>query len=217
MNIADNAGDDYFFASTAAVGGVGGTGGNYEMFEYPAGSTAATVPNQYAISPSIFPAKDNIAHGAIDAGGDFWLTTETSYQIAKVTNTGTEVWSKTFAQSPEFVAIDNNGTGWIPGNNADEIYKITSAGGLTTLTSGGTGAALVYPFGAAVDGNGNVWITNRCGPQNVCGNYANSRTLVRSTARARSPRERSTTPSRLQPTTCPKQSMRTQPPPSSRP
>ena len=178
VNIADNAGDDYFFASTAAVGGVGGTGGNFEMFEYPTGSTAATVPNQYSISPSIFPAGDNIAHGALDASGDFWLTTETSYQIAKVTNTGTKVWSKTVGQQPEFVAIDNNGTGWIPGYEADEVYQITTGGTSTTLTSGSTGAALVYPFGAAVDGNGNVWITNRCGPGNDCGTYANSRTLV---------------------------------------
>jgi hypothetical protein len=178
VNIADNAGDDYFFASTAAVGGVGGTGGDYEMFEYPAGSTSATIPNQYSISPSTFPAGDNIAHGALDANGDFWLTTETSFQIAKVTNTGTKVWSKTVNQQPEFVAIDNNGTGWIPGYEADEIYQITSAGTSTTLTSGSTGAALVFPFGSAVDGNGNVWITNRCGPNNDCGNTTNSRTLV---------------------------------------
>ncbi len=96
------------------------------MFEYPAGSTSATVPNQYSISPSTFPAGDNIAHGALDAGGNFWLTTESSYQIAKVTNTGTKVWSTTVGQQPEFVAIDNGGTGWIPGYQADEIYKITS-------------------------------------------------------------------------------------------
>jgi len=172
VNIADNAGDDFFFAQTSA------TAPNYQMFEYPAGSTATTIPNQYSISPSIFPSGDNIAHGAIDASGDFWLTTESSYQIARVTNTGTKVWSKTVAQQPEFVAIDNNGTGWIPGYEADEVYEITSGGTMTTLTSASTGAALVYPFGSAVDGNGNIWITNRCGPGNVCGNYTNSRTLV---------------------------------------
>jgi hypothetical protein len=172
VNIADNAGDDFFFASTAT------TGGNFQMFEYPVGSTPATTPTQFSISPSTFPAGDNIAHGAIDANGDFWLTTETSFQIAKLTNTGTKVWSKTVNQQPEFPAIDNNGTGWIPGYEADEVYKITSAGTQTTLTSASTGAALVFPFGAAVDGNGNVWITNRCGPGNVCGNVANSRTLV---------------------------------------
>jgi hypothetical protein len=172
VNIADNAGDDYFFASTS------GANGPFEMFEYPAGSTSTTTPNQYSISPSIFPSGDNIAHGALDASGDFWLTTESSYQIAKVTNTGTEVWSKKVGQQPEFVAIDNNGTGWVPGYEADEVYQVTSGGTLTTLTSGTTGAAFVYPFGSAVDGNGNVWITNRCGPGNVCGTYTNSRTLV---------------------------------------
>jgi hypothetical protein len=172
VNIADNGGDDFFFASTST------TGGNFEMFEYPAGSTTATVPTESSISPGTFPAGDNIAHGSLDANGDFWLTTETSFQIAKVTNTGTKVWSKTVVQQPEFVAIDNNGTGWIPGYEADEIYQITSGGASTTLTSGSTGAALVFPFGSAVDGNGNVWITNRCGPKNICGNTASSRTLV---------------------------------------
>jgi hypothetical protein len=178
VNIADNAGDDFFFASTTAVGGTGGTGGNFEMFEYPAGSTTTTVPTESSISPSTFPAGDNIAHGALDANGDFWLTTETSFQIAKVTNAGAKVWSKTVGQQPEFVAIDNNGTGWIPGYEADEVYQITSGGTSTTLTSGSTGAALVFPFGSAVDGNGNVWITNRCGPNNDCGTAAHSRTLV---------------------------------------
>ncbi len=36
----------------------------------------------------------------------------------------------------------------------------------------------MYPFGSAVDGNGNVWITSRCGPGNICGTYTNSRTLI---------------------------------------
>jgi hypothetical protein len=96
-----------------------------------------------------------------------------------VNSAGTNQWLiNTDTQQPEFVAIDNGGNGWIPSYEANIVYKITTGGTSTTLTSANTGAALVYPFGSAVDGNGNVWITSRCGPGNDCGTYTNSRTLV---------------------------------------
>ncbi len=194
VNIADKAGDDYFFANTAAVGGVGGTGGNYEMFEYPAGSTPSTTPTQYSISPSIITAGDNIAHGAIDASGDFWLTTETSNQISRVTATGTRVFAFATPNSgggtgnqnqPEFPAIDHNGNAWIPiQSTAGQVYKVTPTGGTTILTSNGaggttaTGAELSSTFGSAVDGNGNVWITNRSGNYGTVSGVAGTNTIL---------------------------------------
>jgi hypothetical protein len=162
VNIADNLDNDYFFANT---------GGNFQMYEYPVGSTTSTAPNVYPLTTSGFGA-GNVAHGAIDASHDFWLTSETAnnYQIAKVTSTGTNVWLiNTRVERPEFISIDASGTGWIPNQAAaGPIYKITSAGASTSLTSASTGATLSYPFGSAVDGNGNVWVTNRCGPYNAC-------------------------------------------------
>jgi hypothetical protein len=172
VNIADNAGDDYFFASTSA------TAGNFEMFEFPSGSSSSTTPNMYSISPSIFNAGKNVDHGAIDASGDFWLTSEGSYQIARVTKTGTSVFTLTGVAQPEYPSIDAAGNGWVPNYQAASIYKITSTGTSTTLTSSSTGAGLVYPFGSAIDGNGNAWITNRCGPANNCGTYTYGSTLV---------------------------------------
>jgi hypothetical protein len=179
VDLADKAGDDYFFA---------GVGGNYQMYEYPFGSTSSTTPNIYPLTTSGF-GPYNVAHGAIDANGDFWLTSESTgggttnqYQIAKVSSTGTNLWLiNTKLRQPEFVAIDANGTGWIPSQTAaGPIYKITTGGTSTSLTSGtgGTGATWYYPFGSAVDGNGNVWVTNRCGDYNTCTGAANSSTLV---------------------------------------
>jgi len=169
VDIADYAGDDYFFATY---------NGNYQMYEYPLGSTTTTVPTGYSIASSGFGAGNHVAHGAIDASHDFWLTSETNnggtnsnFQIAKVTSTGTNVWVyNTQVNRPEFVAIDANGTGWIPSQTAaGPVYKITSNGVTrTSLTSGSTGATLSNPFGVAVDGNGNVWVTNRCGNDNTC-------------------------------------------------
>jgi len=178
VNIADGAGDDFFFANAAS---------GYGMYDYPAKSATTATPNYASLSTSGFSANNHVAHGAIDHDGNFWLTSEANtggatgnYQIAKVNSAGTLQWIfNTGAQQPEYVAIDNSGNGWIPSYEANVVYKISSDGVTrTSLTSGSTSAALVYPFGSAVDGNGNVWITNRCGPGNNCGTYTNSRTLV---------------------------------------
>jgi hypothetical protein len=185
--VADNAGDVYFFASNPT------TGGDYEMFKYPAGSTIATTPTKYNISPAIIPAGDNVAHAALDASGDFWLTTETSNQIARVTATGANVFN--FAtpnthtandeNQPEFPAIDHNGTAWIPiQSTAGQIYKVTSTGATTILTSNGaggttaTGAELASTFGAAVDGNGNVWVADRSGNYGTVSGVAGTNTIL---------------------------------------
>ncbi len=179
-NIADYAGDDYFFTEIASA--------NYGMYEYPSGAGTGSTPNYYSLATSGFGTTNGVAHGAIDASHDFWLTSETDssgtadYQIAKVTSTGTNVWTyNTGTRQPEFVAIDASGNGWIPSQTAaGPIYKITSAGAHTSLTSGTTGASLYYPFGSAVDGNGNVWVTNRCGAYNTCVTPvpANASTLI---------------------------------------
>jgi streptogramin lyase len=120
-----------------------------------------------------------VAHGAIDSTGDMWITSEGGYTIARITPTGTVAFpTLTVSMQPEFPAIDASNNAWIPGYESNSVYFVSSTGTLSTFTSANTGAAIVYPFGAAVDGNGNVWITNRCGPANTCGNVANTSTLV---------------------------------------
>ena len=188
--IADKAGDAYFFASNAGTpNGTYNTQGNSEMWEYNGTGTLQSgsllcgtviTPVYNCISPTIFNGGDFVAHGAIDGAGDFWLTSEGSpYQIARVTPTGAQVWRYTSnVQQPEFPAIDASGNGYVPNYEGASVFKFTPAGGRTTLTSATTRAGLVYPFGSAVDGNGNVWVTNRCGPNNTCGTTANATTLV---------------------------------------
>jgi len=199
--VATSAGNAYFFASNAGGTTIPVTGPTYdtfgssEMWEYATGGTLLSHSTScnghaaafvfYCISEnagtSIFPPPDYVAHGAIEstaAGGNLWLTSENADVIARVTPTGSALWTITTAKQPEFPAIDAGGNGWIPGYEADEVYKITAAGGRTNITSGSTGADLIFPFGAAVDGNNNVWITNRCGANNACTNPAGSRSVV---------------------------------------
>ena len=84
---------------------------------------------------------------------------------------------------PEFPAIDSTNHAWIPlqttysatGSATPEpgLYKVSTTGGVTTYYSGTgastatkiyTGASFYQSFGAAVDGNGNIWVTNRYNP-----------------------------------------------------
>ncbi|HSY36271.1 MAG TPA: hypothetical protein VK814_11015 [Acidobacteriaceae bacterium] len=85
-----------------------------------------------------------------------------------------------FQPQPEFPAIDAANNAWIPlqtifspiGSATPEpgLYKISATGTATTYFSGTgtntatkifTGANFYQAFGAAVDGNGNIWVTNR--------------------------------------------------------
>jgi hypothetical protein len=146
-----------------------------------AATTGSATGTATFTTPGAIPPGENVAHGAIDSDGDMWLTTETSpYTIARVTPTGTAVFPRiTTVQQPEFPAIDNGGNAWIPlQETTAEIYKVSPTGGQTVLTSNSTGAQLTSSFGAAVDGNGNVWVTNRCGNYGACGNTAGENSIV---------------------------------------
>ncbi|WP_158787331.1 hypothetical protein [Granulicella sp. L46] len=90
------------------------------------------------------------------------------------------VTGATFQPQPEFPAIDSADNAWIPlqtiyspiGSPTPEpgLYKVSTTGAATTYFSGTgtstgtkifTGANFYQAFGAAVDGNGNIWVTNR--------------------------------------------------------
>lgn len=200
--VTDKAGNAFFFASDN--GSVGGptfnTSGNYQMWEYsPTGtllSNGATCNTKtgpfvfYCTSGFIISAGNNVAHGAIESaakGGHLWVTSESSpnYQIARITPAGGKDFSFTTSiQQPEFPSIDRNGSAWIANQAAaGSIYKITTTGTspfytYTTLTSANTGANLTWTFGSAVDGNNNVWLTNRCGNLGGCGGGTGINTII---------------------------------------
>ncbi|MFP5232598.1 MAG: hypothetical protein ACLGQX_08185 [Acidobacteriota bacterium] len=192
--IANASGDAYFFANSSNQSGSTDTFGNFEMWEYNDTGTLlsnSTTCDGHAgsyvydcIIPAIFDAAggDNVAHGAIDASGDLWLTSEVSpYQIARVSPTGAEVWEYTTnLQQPEFPSIDGNGNGWIPDQETDAIvYEFAASGGSPAqFDSGNTGADLTSTFGSAIDGNGNIWLTNRCGNYGTCTDGTGTNTIV---------------------------------------
>lgn len=181
--VANQAGDAFFFANTSA------TGSNYQMFEYGPGGTSIT-GSPFSISPSVITAGDNVAHGSVDASGDLWITTESSYQIARVTASGGELFTPiSTPQQPEFPAIDSSGNAWIAIQaNPAAVYKVSPTGTYTILTSTGatfngktttaTGATLTGTFGCAIDGNGNVWLANRAGLYGSSSGVTGTNTIV---------------------------------------
>ncbi len=190
-------GDTVTLALTNARGGSGWTGLNGTVTVASARGTSFTVTNDFTtINPGgsatgtatmtvnttgAVPAGVNVAHGAIDSEGDMWVTSENGgNRIARITPTGATVFPPiTTVEQPEFPAIDNGGNAWIPIQETNaEIYKVSPTGGQTVLTSNSTGAQLTSSFGAAVDGNGNVWVANRCGNYGNCGNTAGENSIV---------------------------------------
>ncbi len=160
-----NNGTGTFFTNGAT-----GTGSyQYTNANGATGTGSYTYGNPMSAGGALF-AGTNVGHGAIDHQGDLWITSESGATIARVNAAGTVQFPTIVtATQPEFPAIDAGGNAWIAiQSTPSQIYRITPAGGQTILTSATTGAALTSTFGAAVDGNGNIWFANRCGNYGGC-------------------------------------------------
>lgn len=117
-------------------------------------------------------AGDNVGHGAIDSAGHLWITAETpGNTIARINSAGVPDFASIItAEQPEFPAIDASNNAWIAiQQTAAQVDVVSPTGNVTVLTPTGTGgttatgALMTSTFGAAVDGNGNVWFANRAG------------------------------------------------------
>jgi len=166
--VTDGLGDTYFMGETSA----GTTPFNiYELAgasATPPTSTTSTVPT---LLSTPFATSAVIAHGSLDnSAGGFWITNEngkTSTFGRVVASTGTALFTLSTGGDgqPEFPAIDVSNRVWIPiQNSTGQVYQVTSSGSSSTVTkftNANTGAKFASSFGAAIDGNGNVWVTNR--------------------------------------------------------
>ena len=65
------------------------------------------------------------------------------------------------------IAVDANGSIWIPGRNNSESYglmKLSNLGAVVSPPNGYVGGGLVNPWGVAIDPTGNVWVTDIISP-----------------------------------------------------
>ena len=110
---------------------------------------------------------DHVAVSNLTSGDyDLWYTSEwgdfvcivnasTGALVHQVIVNATQGQGNTY--SPEFIAIDANNTAWFPDQFHNGMNKVTSAGAITNPG----GVTLSGAFGSAVDGAGNIFVSNR--------------------------------------------------------
>jgi hypothetical protein len=188
--VADNSGNLYMVhgptCPTPDVSGCSGSQSNPTFNEVTGGASSGTscdlgptpitipaVPANCSNGTGDFYAGAYVTHAAIDGAGYIWMTSDTPIfgnTIVRINKTNGLVPNSNFPinsggicltglTSPEQPAIDAAGYAWVPvyGNGLNtDVFVINPTG--TTCTFPHTGRG---PYGAAVDGVSNVWITNR--------------------------------------------------------
>jgi hypothetical protein len=133
--------------------------------------TLSTAPNDFTIGISYTGSGLNAPTGvAIDGSGDAWITgTGAVVELgpAGTALSGSSGYATVAGQSGRGPAIDLNGNLWFAQNNSVE-FEMSSSGTLTSGTSGySTGSTSCpnppTPVNTAIDGSGNVWVTNYYG------------------------------------------------------
>jgi hypothetical protein len=110
---------------------------------------------------------------AIDPTGNIWLTdTDPSSALSEFSSNGAALSGAGAItggglNSPGLLAIDSAGNVFVPnldGNSVSEFNSsrkaITGSSGYTGWLPPSGGSTLSTPLGAAIDGDGNVWVTN---------------------------------------------------------
>jgi hypothetical protein len=178
----DGAGKAFIANSAGASGGAANAGGDIVKIT-GTGSTAVTTT--YAHTATVNLLKTNSLPGisqiAVDSAGYAWyagdpqscvlfscggLTTErlngTTFNAAGISFSDTSS-----AGTPQGIAIDSVGTGWVAIGAG--LYRVTAANAVTLCTGAG---GISGPLGVAIDGSNNVWIANTTG--NTVSEFSNT-------------------------------------------
>ena len=173
--VADSSGDVFFVHGPTA--GYPQTGDNIELTEINASRNTANsqpyIASSFSVVNGLSTSYYDVRHGAIDQFGYLWLVSENGSIISRI-STGTTtglpatgfpignpnyptVPCTTGINTPEVPAIDSSGNAWVPingGGSGTTILKVTPTGVCSSFTTDNG------PYGAAVDGSNNVWITD---------------------------------------------------------
>ena len=110
------------------------------------------------------------AEVAIDGSGNFWVTSQSTNGIVKLSASGNLLsppngYIGGGLYQPAAIAIDNAGNAWATNSENGYIYTGTSismlsSNGTPLSGSGFTNSVMTNPYALAIDGSGNVWIAN---------------------------------------------------------
>jgi streptogramin lyase len=98
---------------------------------------------------------------AVDPAGNVWVANYFNYTVSELNNAGAAVGSSPFGcgGDPDLIAIDGQGRAWATNVNESTLCAIGPAGAVVT-NSPFSGGGLQYPAGVAVDGSGNIWVSD---------------------------------------------------------
>ena len=106
---------------------------------------------------------------AIDQSDNVWVANYYGNSISEVNSCGTVILSAATGggvDHPQGIAVDGGGTVWVSnflGNSISEISGFSSAVAGTFLSPSkgfGTDAAILQPYGLAIDASGSIWVSN---------------------------------------------------------
>ena len=102
-------------------------------------------------------------------GGNVWIANYYGNSISEVNTCGTldlDAATGGGVDHPQGIAVDGAGTVWVANYLGGSISEVKGASSATpgTFSSPSTGfgndAALLQPYGLAIDASGNVWVSN---------------------------------------------------------
>jgi hypothetical protein len=172
-----DASGNVYFTYGSNTGSRTGGGANY-LTELANAATTPTGTFTAGLSlGGLTDGTDGVTHVAPDHYGGVYLDENAAGVLtrAAISNAGIQPnWPVTAATTGctalnfiEQMAVDNGSNVFVPnyasGSGAAIFYMPVASGNTacSTLTNSSTGATFAGPFGAAVDGNNNLWITNR--------------------------------------------------------
>jgi len=106
---------------------------------------------------------------AIDQRGNIWLANYYGNSISAVNSAGTLVVDAAIGggvDHPQGIAVDGNGAVWVSNFLSNSISELGGAsspamgGFLSPSTGFGSDAAILQPYGLAIDSSGNIWVSN---------------------------------------------------------
>ena len=108
---------------------------------------------------------------AIDSTAHVWVSNSGNNSVTELNSTGTAVANYTGGGllSPQGLAVDGLGNVWVANNllatgkPGNSVTELNNSGAAFSPSTGFIGGAMSSPFSLAIDGSGNVWVSNNTG------------------------------------------------------